>query len=63
MQTRGGDADLRAQAQFAAVGKTRRSVDHHHCAAQCVHEERSGGLIVSRGDLAVATNMGDGIVQ
>ena len=67
MQARGGNADLRAQAQFAAIGKTRGGVDHHHRRAQRFDEAARGSLVGGGNDLGVvggvATDMGDGLLQ
>lgn len=63
MELLGGDADLRAQTEFPAVGKTGGGVDVH---GRRVHfpQEFFGGLLVFRHDtFAVAGAVGGNIVD
>src|SRR5207244_13317944 len=59
----GGDADFRAEAEFAAVGKLRRCVMQHDCRIDLVEEFARGGFVLGhervRVLLAVLVNVRD----
>ena len=67
MQPGGGDADLGAEAEFAAIAEAGGGVDHHHGGADRLHEALRGGLVGGGDDFgvvgAVAADVGDAGVE
>src|SRR5437016_8998737 len=63
----GGDADFRAEAEFAAVGKLRRCVMQHDCRIDLVEEFARGGFVLGHDRVrvlrTVVVNMRDRFID
>src|SRR6266566_8989227 len=63
----GGDADFRAEAEFAAVGKLRRRVMQHDCRIDLVEEFARGGFVLGHDRVrvlrTVVVNMRDRFID
>ena len=53
MKLLGRDSDLGAEAEFTAVGETRRGIDHYRCAVDTCHESLRCRLAIGDDGLCV----------